>query len=161
MDETGTRIVWRYRMTEAGIAQVKSGVPLHTGVGNPTLDRLTTFVSREKAARRRFCVLVCRLTKPEGLDQRLWEQTCTLFGRLFREVFAPPTEIIEVIVGATPVFLGLLGGDRKSEVERALPNIKMDLERHLSVQPDVDYAIFGPDEMTRILGGQRLKGTTS
>lgn len=160
-DETGTRVVWRYRITEAGIAHVNAGLVLPKGLGNPALDRLETFVSREKAAGRPFCVLVCRLTHPEGANQRLWEQTCALFGRLFREMFAPQTEIIEVCVGATPLFLGLLGGDHKSEVEGALPNIKMDLERYLSGRPCIDYAIFGPDEMTRILGGQRLKGPTS
>ena len=159
--ETGTRAVWRYRVTEAGIAHVRSGTPPSNGSGNPTLDQLQTFVSRERAAQRPFCVLVCRLTNPEGVDQGLWQQTCALFGRLFREIFAPQTETIDTVVGATPLFLALLGGDHKSEVERALPNIRMDLERHLSGRPRVDYAIFGPDEMTRILGGQRLKGARS
>jgi Thaumarchaeal output domain 1 len=160
-DETGTRIVWRYRITKAGIAHVNSGVLPPKGLNNPTLDCLETFVSREKAAERPFCVLVCRLTRPEGVNQRLWEQTCALFGRLFREMFAPQTEIIDAVVGATPLFLALLGGDHKSEVERALPNIGIDLERHLTGRPCVHYAIFGPDEMTRILGGQRPKGATS
>jgi hypothetical protein len=159
-DETGTRIVWRYRTTEAGIAHVKSGVPLPKGFDNPALDRLETFVSREKAAGRPFCVLICRLTRPQDVNQRLWEQTCALFGGLFREMFAPRTETLDAIVGTTPLFLALLGGDHKNEVERALPNIRMDLERHLKDPPGADYAVFGPDEMTRILGGQRLKGAT-
>jgi hypothetical protein len=159
-DETGTRIVWRYRTTEAGIAHVNSGVALPKGFGDPALDRLETFVSREKAAGRPFCVLVCRLTRPPDVNQRLWEQTCALFAGLFREMFAPQTETLNAIVGTTPLFLALLGGDHKSEVERALPNIRMDLERHLKGRPGVDCAIFGPDEMTRILGGQRLKGAT-
>jgi hypothetical protein len=160
-EETGTRIVWCYRITEVGIAHLKSGVLLPKGLGNPALDRLETFVSREKAAQRPFCVLGCRLTNAEGVNQRLWEQTCALFGRLFREMFAPEIETIDVIIEATPLFLALLRGDHKSEVERALPNIRTDLERHLAGRPCVDYAIFGPDEMTRILGGQRLKGATS
>jgi len=159
-EETGTRTVWRYRITEAGLAHVKSGVLLPEGLGNSALDRLETFVSREKAAQRPFCVLVCRLVNREAANQRIWEQTCALFGRLFREMFTPQTETIDAIVGATPLFLALLGGDHKSEVERVLPNIKLDLERHLSERPCVDYAIFGPDEMTRILGGQHLKGAT-
>ena len=160
-EETGTRTLWRYRITEAGIAHVKSGVLLPKGFGNPALDQLETFVSREKAAERPFCVLVSRLTNPEGVNQRLWEQTCTLFGRLFREMFAPETETIDVIIGVTQLFLALLRGDHKSEVERALPNIRTDLERHLAGRPCVDYAIFGPDEMMRILRGQRLKGAAS
>ena len=159
-DETGTRIVWRYRITEAGIAHVKSGVPLLKGFGNPALDRLETFVSREKAAGRPFCVLVCRLTRPQNVSQRLWEQTSALFGELFREMFAPQTETLDAIVGTTPLFLALLGGDHKNEVERVLSNIRMDLERHLKDPPGADYAVFGPDEMMRILGGQRLKGAT-
>jgi Thaumarchaeal output domain 1 len=161
MDETGTRIAWRYRITEAGIGHVKSGVLLPKGLGHPALDRLATFISREKAAQRPFCVLVCRLANPQGLNQRLWEQSRALFGTLFREMFTPQTETIDIIVGATPLFLALLQGDHKSEVERALPNIRVELERHLSGRPRVDYAIFGPDEMTRILGGQRLEGATS
>jgi hypothetical protein len=156
MDETGTRIMWRYRITEAGIAHVKSGALLPKGLGHPALDRLATFMSREKAAQRPFCVFVCRLTNPQGLNQRLWEQSCALFGTLFREMFTPQTETIDIIVGATPLFLALLAGDHKSEVERALPNIRVELERHLSGRPRVDYTIFGPDEMTRILGGKRL-----
>jgi hypothetical protein len=157
-DQTGTRIVWRYRTTEAGIAHVKSGVLLPKGYGNPALEQLETFVSRENAAGRPFCVLACRLTRPQDLNQRLWEQTCALFGALFRETFAPQTETLDAIVGTAPLFLALLGGDHKNEVERALPNIRTDLERHLEARLGVDYAIFGPDEMTRILGGQRLTG---
>src|SRR5262249_55671781 len=118
------------------------------------LDRLKAFVSRERAAERPFCVFASRLTQPAGSDKRLWEQTCALFGRLFQEVFTPETETIGAVIGATPVFLALLAGDCKAEVERVLPDIRMDLERHLSARPRVNYAIFGPDELTRILGRQ-------
>jgi hypothetical protein len=70
-DETGTRVVWRYRTTEAGIAHVKSGVALPKGFGDPALDRLETFVSREKAAGRPFCMLVCRLTQACSTSRRM------------------------------------------------------------------------------------------
>jgi hypothetical protein len=36
----------------------------------------------------------------------------------------------------------------------------MDLERHLRALPRVDYAVFGPDELTRILAGQCQQGST-
>ena len=159
-DETGTSVVWRYRLTEAGLARVKCDASMPARVSDHALDRLKTFVSREEAAERPFCVFASRLTQPAGVDRRLWEQTCALFGRLFQEVFTPETEIIDAVVGATPVFLALLAEDCKAEVERAIPDIRMDLERHLSVRPRVNYAVFGPDELTRILGGQCQEGST-
>jgi Thaumarchaeal output domain 1 len=159
-DETGTSVVWRYRLTEAGLARVKCDASMPTGVSNSALDRLKAFVSREEAAERPFCVFASRLTQPAGVDRRLWEQTCALFGRLFQEVFTAETEIIDAVVGATPLFLALLAEDCKAEVERAIPDIRMDLERHLSARPRVNYAVFGPDELTRILGGRCQEGST-
>jgi hypothetical protein len=160
-DETGTSVAWRYRLTEAGLAQVKCDAPMPVRTDDSALDRLKAFVSREQAAERPFCVFASRLTQPAGLDKRLWEQTSALFGRLFQEVFTPETETIDAVIGATPVFLALLAGDCKAEVERVLPDIRMDLERHLSARPRVNYAIFGPDELTRILGGQSQEGPAS
>jgi Thaumarchaeal output domain 1 len=158
--ETGTSVVWRYRLTEAGLARVKCDASMPTRVSSPALDRLKAFVSRNEAAERPFCVFASRLTQPAGVDRRLWEQTCALFGRVFQEVFTPETEIIDAVVGATPVFLALLAEDCKAEVERAIPDIRMDLERHLRALPRVDYAVFGPDELTRILAGQCQQGST-
>lgn len=157
-DETGTSVLWRYRLTAAGLTQVKCGAPMPTDVGDSALRRLEAFVSREVAAERPFCVFASRLTRPDGLDKRLWEQTCSLFGRLFQEVFTPETEIIDAVVGATPLFLALLSGDCKTEVQQALPEIRMDLERHLGARPRVNYAVFGSDEIARILEGQRQEG---
>jgi hypothetical protein len=150
-DETGTRTVWRYQVSEAGLAHVKCGAPVPKSVHDPVLARLEAFVSRQRAAERQFCVLACRLTQPEGINKRLWEQTCALFGRLLQEMFAAETEVVDAIVEATPLFFALLAGDCKSEVERAVPQIRRDLERHLEARPCVDYAVFGPDEMARIL----------
>jgi hypothetical protein len=159
-DETGISMVWRYRLTEAGLARVKCGHPMPTRVSNSALLRLEAFVSREQAAERPFCVFASRLNRPAGIDKRMWEQTCALFGRLFREVFTPETEIIDAVIEETPLFLALLAEDCKTEVERALPDIRMDLERHLSVRPRVNYGVFGPKEMTRILGEPRQEGST-
>ena len=159
-EETSTSTVWRYRLTEAGLAQIKRGAPMPASQSNPALARLEAFVSRELAAGRPFCVFASRLNRPTGLDKRMWEQTCVLFGRLFQEVFTPETEIIDAVVGETPLFLALLAEDCKTEVEQALPDIRMDLERHLSARPRVNYAIFSPEEMTRILSGQRQEGST-
>ncbi len=44
-----------------------------------------------------------------------WRQTCVFFGQIMRECFVPETEIVE----APPIFLALLGRDRKAEVERS------------------------------------------
>jgi ribosomal protein L40E len=158
-DETDTSTVWRYRLTEAGLAQIKCGAPMPASERHPALVRLEAFVAREMAAGRPFCVFASRLNRPTGLDKRMWEQTRVLFSRLFQEVFTPETEIIDTVVGETPLFLALLVEDCKAEVEQALPDIRMDLERHLSVHPRVNYAIFSPDEMTRILSGQRQEGS--
>jgi hypothetical protein len=159
-EQTSASTVWRYRLTEAGLAQIKCGAPMPASQSNPALVRLEAFVSREIAAGRPFCVFASRLNRPTGLDKRMWEQTCVLFGRLFQEVFTPETEIVDAVVGETPLFLALLAEDCKTEVEQALPDIRMDLERHLSARPRINYAIFSPDEMTRILSGQRQEGAT-
>jgi hypothetical protein len=134
---------------------------MSTSVRNSALERLEAFVLREKTARRPFCVLAARLAQPAGLGERLWDQTRFLFGRLFRETFTPETEIIDGIVESAPLFLALLSGDCKSEVECALPNIRIDLERHLSTKPNINYAVFDPDQISRILGSLHLIGPGS
>ncbi len=63
-----------------------------------------------------------------------------------RECFVPETEIVE----APPIFLALLGRDRKAEVERSMPQIRERLERHLSLAPVIELAVFSPDEVPGI-----------
>ena len=121
--------------------------------GSSTFGRLKAFVSREQQAERPCCVLAARLHEPGGSSGRLFDQTCALFGRLFYETFTPETAIIE----ATPFFLALISGDHKDEVERALPNIRADLERHLATVPQIDYAVFGPDEIRQLVVPDRSK----
>jgi hypothetical protein len=114
------------------------------------VSRLAAFAERETAAKRPFCVLAVQLNETEACISggRMWEQTRILFDILLRETFTPATEIID----AAPLFLALLGGDHKSELKLALPQIRTELERHLAVPPGIKYAVFGPGEIARILG---------
>ena len=158
-DEIGTRTVWSYRLTESGLTHVRCGTPVpNREQDGSSRGRLEAFILREERAKRPCCVLAARLSRPPGVGDILWDQTCGLFARLFQEMFTPETETIESGRG---FFLALLAGDRKNEVERALPDIRIDLERHLIATPPINYAVFGPDEIRRMLGSQQLSGSVS
>ncbi len=148
--DLGKRTIWAHTITEAGFAQIRSGMPLPENRQDVVVGRLAAFAERETAAKRPFCVLAAQLNETEACISggRMWEQTRILFNMLLRETFTPETEIID----AAPLFLALLGGDRKSEVKQALPQISAELERRLAVPPRIKYAVFGPGEIARILG---------
>jgi hypothetical protein len=146
----GKRMIWAHAITEAGLAQVRSGMPLPDSRQDVVVSRLAAFAEREIAAKRPFCALAAQLNETEACISggRMWEQTHILFGILLRETFTPETEIVD----AAPLFLALLGGDEESDVKQALPQIRAELERHLAAPPRIKYAVFGPREIATILG---------
>jgi hypothetical protein len=113
------------------------------------LARVRAFVDREETAKRPFCVLAARPHCPEGADlnRRAWEQVRSFFGSLFRETFTPETEIVD----ASGLFLAFLSGNSKGEVEAALPEIRVDLERHLTAPVRIEWAVFAYDEISLML----------
>ena len=81
---------------------------------------------------------------PESGDA--WRQTCAFFGKIMQECFTVETEIID----AAPIFLALLGRDHKAEVEWNLPARSRTARGHLSLAPEVEIAVFSPDEVPGI-----------
>ncbi|WP_374546506.1 hypothetical protein [Rhodoblastus sp.] len=146
-----SKTIYSYGLTAAGRACVTSGSPLPRADDLSIGGRVRTFARRHAAIGQPCSILFVRLRKPpetpDGSDA--WRQTCTFFKQIMRECFTAETEII----AAAPVFLALLGRDSKAEVERHLPNIRQRLERHLSLAPRIELAVFSPEEVP---GGAEL-----
>jgi hypothetical protein len=143
-----SKTIYAYDLTEAGRACVVSGSPLPQARESSVGARIRAFARSNAALDQPCSILFIRLQKPPDTPDRgdAWRQTCAFFGQIMRECFVPETEIVE----AQPIFLALLGRDRKAEVERSLPLIRERLARHLALAPDIELAVFSPDEVPGI-----------
>lgn len=137
--------IYSYGLTAAGRACVTSGAPLPEAEDGSIGGRVRAFARRHAALGQPCSILFVRLHKPPEMPDRAdaWRQTCAFFDQIMRECFTPETEII----AAAPVYLALLGRDLKADVERHLPDIRQRLERHLSLAPKIELAVFSPDEV--------------
>ena len=144
-----SKMVYAYDLTPAGRACVVSGSPLPQARDLSVGARIRAFALRHTRLDQPCSILFVRLQIPPDTPGRgdAWRQTCVFFGQIMRECFVPETEIVE----APPIFLALLGRDRKAEVERSLPQIRERLERHLSLAPIIELAVFSPDEVPGIV----------
>jgi hypothetical protein len=143
--EVGGRSIHSYGLTSAGRACVTNGAPLPESANDAISARIRAFARRHAARGEPCSILFMRLRRPPEIREHgdAWRQTCVFFSRLVRECFIPETEILE----SPPVFLALLGGDRKSEVEKHLPEIRARLERHLALAPKLELAVFAPEDV--------------
>jgi hypothetical protein len=143
-----SKTIYSYGLTSTGLACVAGGSPLPQFASASISGRIRAFAGRHSALGEPCSVLFARLHRPQGVQESgdAWRQTCDFFGLIMRESFTPETEIIE----AAPVFLALLGRDRKAEVERHLPQIRERLDRHLALAPKLELAVFSPDEIPGI-----------
>ncbi len=149
-----SRTIYAYDLSAAGRACVAAGSRLPRSQGASVGARILAFAQRHFAANEPCCILFIRLRKPAGAAGAgdAWRQTCAFFGQMMRECFIPETEIIE----QAPIFLALLGRDRKAEVELRLPEIRARLVRHLALAPTIELAVFAPEDVPG-LGGRARK----
>jgi hypothetical protein len=140
-----SRAIHSYRLTAAGRAAAVGETPLPDAPDRSIGARLRAFARRHGARGEPCSVLFARLRRPGDTPESgdAWRQICGFFGHIMRECFTPETEIVE----AAPVFLALLGRDRKDEVERHLPQIRERLLRHLAHAPKLELAVFSPDQI--------------
>jgi hypothetical protein len=142
--DVGTRPVHAYALTAAGTDCVTEGAALPPDGGDKLYEELNAFVTRLDKKGRPYCILAARLRPPTGTPERgrAWLQTVAFFGVLMRECFTLDTVIVER--GAT--FYALLDGDSKGDVDKELPVIRRRLERHLTLAPRIDIAVYDPNE---------------
>jgi hypothetical protein len=149
-DDMGTRTIQRYDMSEAGREFIRHGTQLMP-VGHHSetaAHRVRAFCMRETRAQRPHCIFSAHLLEPRGRAVgRTHSQTRALFASSMRETFTAGTETI----AQAPLYLALLSGDAKADVERALPDIRLSLERHLSSAPQINYRVHGPDDVQGLL----------
>jgi|GEM_PF-2034892 len=140
-----SRTIYSYHLTPAGRSAAASASPLPNSGDGSIGSRVRAFAKRQSALDHPCSVLFTRLLKPDDIPENgdAWRQTCDFFGRIMRETFTLETEIIE----APPLFLALLARDAKADVEHYLPQIRKRLERHLSLAPKLELAVFSPDEL--------------
>jgi hypothetical protein len=143
-----SRIIHSYHLTSAGRSIAASASPLPTPDDGSIGSRVRAFAKRQSALDYPCSILFTRLQRPDDILESgdAWRQTCGFFGQMMRETFTLETEIIE----APPVFLALLARDAKAAVERHVPEIRKRLERHLSLAPKLELAVFSPDEIPGI-----------
>ena len=147
-EQTSTRPVWSYELTEAGRCQVLSGFPLPEADGRPIRERVAAFLAKAKTSREPACILVARLHRG-ARPARDWEQVCGLFGHVFAETFTIDTETI----ASPPIFLAFLQGDSKEDVVAELPRIRQALEGLLRDPPEADYGVYGLEDVEPLLAG--------
>ena len=140
-----SRTIHSYHITAAGRAAAAIGSPLHDAGDGSVGGRIRAFAKRHSTLGQPCSVLFARLQTPDNVPENghVWRQTCVFFSRILRESFTSETEIID----APPIFLALLGCDRKAEVERHLPQIRERLGRYLALTPQLQLAVFSPDEI--------------
>jgi hypothetical protein len=146
----GSRTIQRYDISDAGREQLRHGNALRPAGhhGETATHRVRSFAQRETQAQRPYCILSVQMAAPRGRSVgRLHTQVRALFASAMRETFSDGTETI----ADAPHFLALLSGDAKADVERALPDIRLSLERHLTSSPRIDYRVYGPDDVQNLL----------
>lgn len=149
-DDMGTRTIHRYDVSEAGLECLRNGNALATtgGRNDSAAQRIRNFCAREAEANGPFCILAAVMSPPRGQTAgRLFTQTRALYASAMQETFTAGTETIAHELH----FLALLSGDAKVDVERALPEIRVALEQHLSTSPPIRYRVYGPEEVQSLV----------
>lgn len=136
------RDFYSYSLTDVARALIVSPTPnLPPSLSEEgIIGAVRAFADRLSSRSAVGCILKVRLHEPPGMPSagRGWQQTLSFFRSLLRECFVQGTEIVEEL----PVFLVMIENDAKREVERALPEIRSRLERHLSLAPAIEYAVL-------------------
>jgi hypothetical protein len=155
-EKVKTKTVHRYELTESG-REAAFQPPLDergeaAGAEGPSVrDRLRRFAEHESARGRPHAALMIRLD-PQGearkaAGERLWHETVALYGSILRELFHETTEIIEL--GET--FLVLISDETREKVETALPDIRGELEKTLSIPVGARYDVLGADQIAAFI----------
>lgn len=140
------RNLYSYSLSDAARALVISPAPNlpPSPPDEGVIGEVRAFADRLTSRGALGCILKVQLHEPPGTPPagRRWQQTWSFFHSLLRECFVQGTKIVE----NHPVFLVMIESDAKREVERALPDIRSRLERHLSLAPAIEYAVLTCDE---------------
>lgn len=150
-----TRTFHEYALTEAGreaaFAPPLGGYGDNQSDDNSVRERLRRFTSENRAAGRDCAALLIKLD-PEGeiaarLGEKRFGQAVALYASLLHEVFEQEVEIVE----SATTFLVLISGEGADLVRAALPQVRRELEQHLSVDLAPRYHVFGPAEIASLL----------
>jgi hypothetical protein len=156
--DIASRLVNAYSLSASGIAAVTSGASLPTdnlaesGITRP----LREFLSRQPETKGLGAVLAARMREPVGVPSASpkWRETCSFFGTLLRECFTEDVEVIKTSFG----YLALLPNDAKTDVVKALPEIRTRLEKPLALRPRIDYAVFARDDLLALSSQPKISG---
>jgi Thaumarchaeal output domain 1 len=153
-----SRTVYAYSLSPAGIAAVTSGAELpndsveNSGIGG----QVRQFFSRCSETGRLGAVLSIRMREPVSVPAASpqWRETCSFFGTLLHECFTEDVEVVRAPFG----YLALLPNEAKADVVRVLPEIRSRLEKPLALRPEIDYAVYAPDELPDLSMQLKLSG---
>jgi hypothetical protein len=158
-EQIKTHRVYDYALTNAGKAVAFDTSPLSAppapqsstyGDIQSLHRQLSLFTKGIANPQTPSCVLMVRLditnTAKKSVSELLWRESVALFGRLLRERFTTKIDIIE----RENVFLVLLDGLKRDDVESDLPRFRTELESKLRIDMKTHYAVFGPDEAGQI-----------
>lgn len=153
--DLGYQTIHSYHLTDAGREYlVHDSFALPAGDSREALfgDRVREFVRRHAALRAPCSVLIAKLkTSGKSVVNCAAQRANALYRSILQETFTPETEIIE----SPPYFFILLSQDSEREIEGALPEIRQRLDRNFTSPLEVDYQVFGPDEILAFLEEKR------
>ena len=157
--ETGkakTRSFYEYALTESG--REAAFAPPLGGYGEAVdsedrsvRERLRRFTTSNRQAGSDCAAMLVKLD-PDGeiaakIGEKRFSQAVALYASLLHEVFEQEVEIVE----SATTFLVLISGEGAELVRAALPEIRRELEQHLSVDLAPRYHVFGPAEISSML----------
>lgn len=155
-EKVKTKTVYAYDLTEAGrqaaylnpIAERGDG----RGAEGPTLrDRIRRFAAGNRNAGKPYAVLLIRLDMTgeakHAAGEKLWRDTVALYASILRELFTADTEIVEM----GDSFVVMVSGEPRERIDAALPDIRHELERTLTVPVGARYDVLGPDQIETML----------
>lgn len=152
-EKVKTRTVYSYELTEQG-REAAFAAPLDergdmTGGGELSVrERLKQFAARHDNLGLPFAVMMIRMdaggSAQASAGERLWRETVALYGAILRELFNPQTEIVELGLS----FLVFISNETRDKVETALPELRNELEKTLSVPIGARYDVLGADQIS-------------
>jgi Thaumarchaeal output domain 1 len=150
-EKVKTKTVYSYGLTEHG-REAAFAAPLDergdlAGGELSVRDRLKQFAVRHENLGLPFAVMMIRLDAAgaarASAGERLWRETVALYGSILRELFNPQTEIMEL--GES--YLVFISNETREKVETALPEIRGELEKTLSIPVGARYDVLGADQV--------------
>jgi hypothetical protein len=156
-EKVKTKTISSYDLTESGreaafMAPLDERGSAGEGGGEPSVrDRLRVFAATAANSGRPYAVMMIRLDVTgearKAAGERVWHESRALYASILREIFNAETQIVEI--GES--FIVMIPGETREKVETALPDIRNELEKSITIGLGSRYDVLGPDQISAFL----------